>query len=338
MGRGHSGSENEDAEQDREYSSELSGGAGHKFSFSAGWARLSWCPIVVRPSQPLDAGRVMADLIGTASGIAVEGSDVTLSYGRHPVLRNADFALPAGAVTSLVGPNGAGKSSLLNAIVGLLPILSGSLTVLGRTPTEMRRHIGYVMQSAKVNDQLPVTVREVVTMGRFALRGAFGRLTTDDRRIVDESIDRLELGELTGRHLQELSGGQRQRVFVAQGLAQGGELLLLDEPVTGLDVVSRQRILDVVAEERSAGRTIVMTTHDLAEAADTDHVLLLAGRVVASGTPAEVLTSANLAEAYGGRLLRLADGMVLIDDPHHHAHGHDHAMCEEDDEHESSSS
>jgi manganese transport system ATP-binding protein len=125
-------------------------------------------------------------------------------------------------------------------------------------------------------------------------------------------------------------------VFVAQGLAQRGDVLLLDEPVTGLDVVSRQHILDVVAEERAAGRTIVMTTHDLSEAADTDHVLLLAGRVVASGTPTDVLTAANLAEAYGGRLLRLADGMVLIDDPHHHAHGHDHAMCAEDDEHAAS--
>ena len=129
-----------------------------------------------------------------------------------------------------------------------------------------------------------------------------------------------------------LSGGQRQRVFVAQGLAQQGEVLLLDEPVTGLDVVSRQRILDVVAEERAAGRTIVMTTHDLAEASTTDHVLLLAGRIVAAGSPAEVLTADHLADAYGGRLLRLADGMVLIDDPHHHAHGHDHTVCAEDDE------
>lgn len=267
-----------------------------------------------------------------ASAIAVEGHDVTLAYGRHPVLRDASFVLPTGAVTSLVGPNGAGKSSLLNAIVGLLPVESGTLTVNGGTPNDMRRHVGYVMQSAKVNDQLPVTVREVVSMGRFATRGAFGKMTSEDRQIVDESMDRLELGDLTRRHLHELSGGQRQRVFVAQGLAQGGDILLLDEPVTGLDVVSRQRILDVVDQERAAGRTIVMTTHDLSEAAETDHVLLLAGRVVASGTAEEVLTAANLAEAYGGRLLRLADGIVLIDDPHHHAHGHDHTVCEDDDE------
>jgi ABC-type Mn2+/Zn2+ transport system ATPase subunit len=272
----------------------------------------------------------MVDRVATA--VAVEGVDVTLAYGHHPVLVGADFLLPTGAVTSLVGPNGAGKSSLLNAIVGLLPVRSGSLLVEGREPVEMRRHVAYVMQSAKVNDQLPVTVREVVAMGRFAQHGAFGRMGPEDRSVVDEAIDRLELADLSRRHLHELSGGQRQRVFVAQGLAQQGDILLLDEPVTGLDVVSRRRILDVVAEERAAGRTIVMTTHDLTEAAETDHVLLLAGRVVASGSPAEVLTAANLADAYGGRLLRLADGMVLIDDPHHHAHGHDHALCDDDDE------
>jgi len=113
---------------------------------------------------------------------------------------------------------------------------------------------------------------------------------------------------------------------------QGADLLLLDEPVTGLDVVSRGVILDVVASERAAGRTVMMTTHDLAEASGTDHVLLLAGRVVAAGPPAEVLTTDNLAAAYGGRILRLSDGMVLIDDPHHHAPGHDHALCETDDE------
>lgn len=269
---------------------------------------------------------------------AVVGASVTLAYGRHPVLRDASFEIPSGAVTSLVGPNGAGKSSLLNAIVGLLPVQSGALEVLGHSPSDTRRLVAYVLQSAKVNDQLPVTVREVVTMGRFAIRGAFKLLTAEDRRIVDRSIERLELDGLAGRHLHELSGGQRQRVFVAQGLAQCGDVLLLDEPVTGLDVVSRQRILDVVDEERDAGRTIVMTTHDLSEAAETDHVLLLAGRVVASGTPSEVLTAAHLAEAYGGRLLRLADGMVVIDDPHHHAHGHDHAMCAEDDEHDVSAS
>lgn len=328
MGRRDPGTEDEDTDGHEESCSDLSSGAGHGFSFFDPWARLSRCPIVC----PIPSSTDAAIVTDRAPAIAVEGRNVSLAYGRHPVLRDATFALPAGAVTSLVGPNGAGKSSLLNAIVGLLPIESGTLSVVGRSPVEMRRHVAYVMQSAKVNEQLPVTVREVVTMGRYATRGALGPMSAADRGIVDAAIDRLELADLTGRHLGELSGGQRQRVFVAQGLAQDAEVLLLDEPVTGLDVVSRQRILDVVAEERSAGRTIVMTTHDLSEAAETDHVLLLAGRVVASGAADTVLTTENLAAAYGGRMLRLADGVVLIDDPHHHAHGHDHTVCEDDDE------
>lgn len=284
--------------------------------------------VAVQERTPVHPGSV-ARPSGEA---AVVGVGLSLAYGAHRVLSDATFALPSGAVTSLVGPNGAGKSSLLNAIVGLLPVGSGTLTVLGGEPDDMRRHVAYVMQSAKVDEHLPITVRESVAMGRFADRGAFGRLTSADRDAVDTAMERLEIADLARRHLHELSGGQRQRVFVAQGLAQQGDVLLLDEPVTGLDVVSRRRILDVVDEERTAGRTIVMTTHDLAEASGTDHVLLLAGRIVAAGAPTDVLTADHLAEAYGGRLLRLADGMVLLDDPHHHAHGHDHTVCAEDDE------
>ena len=262
----------------------------------------------------------------------IVGEGVVLAHGSHPVLRDADFTMAPGRVTTLVGPNGAGKSSLLDAIVGSLPLRAGSLLVDGRAPGAATGSVAYVLQSAKVNEHLPITAREVVAMGRYAERGAFGRMDASDREIVDESLARLELDALAGRHLHELSGGQRQRVFVAQGLAQQAPVLLLDEPVTGLDLVSRQRILDVVAAERAAGRTVVMTTHDLGEAAESDHVLLLAGRVVAEGRPDEVLTTDNLSEAYGGRLLRVADGMVLIDDPHHHAHGHDHALCEDDDD------
>lgn len=264
--------------------------------------------------------------------VAVEAADLVVAYGSHTVLSSATFTVPSGKVTSLVGPNGAGKSSLLNAIVGLVEPTTGSLSVLGAPAAKVRRRVAYVLQSAKVDERLPITVRETVVMGRYAARGAFGRLTAEDRRAVDLVLDRLDIADLARRHLHELSGGQRQRVFVAQGLVQGADLLLLDEPVTGLDVVSRGVILDVVAAERAAGRTVMMTTHDLAEASGTDHVLLLAGRVVAAGPPDEVLTTDNLAAAYGGRILRLSDGMVLIDDPHHHAPGHDHALCETDDE------
>lgn len=267
-----------------------------------------------------------------AGAPAVVGRKLGLAYGRHPVLVDAEFEIPSGAVTALVGPNGAGKSSLLNAMVGLLRVVSGRIDVLGGAPEDGRRRVAYVLQAARVDERLPITVREVVSMGRFARRGPFRRLRREDRIAVDEAMARLEVDGLATRQLHELSGGQRQRVFIAQGLAQQAELLLLDEPVTGLDLVSRRRILEVVDEERAAGRTVIMSTHDLAEAAETDHVLLLSGRVIASGPPSEVLTTDNLSRAYGGRLLRLAEGLVLIDDPHHHAPGHDHTVCATDDE------
>jgi manganese transport system ATP-binding protein len=146
---------------------------------------------------------------------------------------------------------------------------------------------------------------------------------------VAGAVERLELGDLLRRHLGELSGGQRQRVFVAQGLAQGADVLLLDEPVTGLDLPSAHRIREVVGEEAAAGRTVVLATHDLAEAAAADHVVLVAGRVVAAGPPATALTRDTLADAYGARLLRVDGDTLLLDEGAHHDHeGHDHALDE----------
>jgi ABC-type Mn2+/Zn2+ transport system ATPase subunit len=168
-----------------------------------------------------------------------------------------------------------------------------------------------------------VTVRDVVAMGRYA-NGRRDRRA--DRVAVDEALDRLELGGLTRRYLRELSGGQRQRALVAQGLAQRAEVLLLDEPVSGLDLASAERIATIVAEERAAGHAVVVATHDLAEAATADHAVLLAGRVVAAGRPAAVITPDSLAEAYGNRLLRVGGDILVVDDGAHgrggsHCHG-----------------
>lgn len=261
------------------------------------------------------------------TGPAVTGSAITMRYGSRMALVDADFELPAGAVTALVGPNGSGKSTLLSAIAGLMPLAQGSLTVLGRRAGDpmLAARVAYVLQSTAANESLPITVREVVTMARYPGRGAFGRLTSADRRAVDEALDRLEVADLADRHLRELSGGQRQRVLVAQGLAQSGDLLLLDEPVTGLDLSSRERILDTVASVRDAGGAVVIATHDLDDAERADHVLLLAGMVVAAGRPSEVITGDHLRQAYAGRY-RNADGAGHVIDEHlHHtvAHGAD---------------
>lgn len=253
---------------------------------------------------------------------AVEGTAVTVAYGGRTALRDCDVALPSGAVTALVGPNGSGKSTLLSAIAGLVPLAAGTLSVMGRRPGRagLTTDVAYVLQSTPANESLPVTVREVVTMARYARRGLLGRLDAEDRRAVDRALHRLHVADLADRHLRELSGGQRQRVLVAQGLAQDADLLLLDEPVTGLDLTSREGILSVVSEVRDAGGTVVVATHDLGDAERADHVVLLAGCVIAAGPPSTVITTPNLRAAYRGRHVDEFDEVHHLDE---HVHTHD---------------
>jgi manganese transport system ATP-binding protein len=177
--------------------------------------------------------------------------------------------------------------------------------------------VAYVLQSTSVSKILPISVREVVMMGRYAGRGLLGRLGPSDRVAVDLALGQVGLTDLASRSLHDLSGGQRQRVLVAQGLAQDHSLLLLDEPMGGLDLVSTTAIESVIREASAGGRTVVFTTHDLAQALAADQALLLAGRVVASGQPDEVLNPDNLARAYGLKVVRSADGRFMVDDPAH---------------------
>jgi ABC-type Mn2+/Zn2+ transport system ATPase subunit len=187
-------------------------------------------------------------------------------------------------------------------------------------PTESRRRVAYVLQTQHVASQLPVTAREVVSLGRAPSAGAIRRLRRSDRDAVDLALHRMELDELADRHLTEMSGGQRQRVFIAQGLAQDADVLLLDEPVAGLDLASTEQIRRAIADERAAGRTVVVATHDLDEAARSDCAVLLAGRVVACGAPAAVLTPDHLRTAYAGRVLDLGGHAIAVDDGAHHEH------------------
>ena len=250
---------------------------------------------------------------------AVVASDVVLGYGAHIAVDRSSFTIPRPGITAIIGPNGSGKSTILNAIAGLLAPLSGTLEVSGgRTGG---RRISYVLQTTKVNDHLPVTVEEVVTMGRYATAGWFGHLTSADRARVRSAMDRTGASEFRRRHLDELAGGQRQRTFLAQGLAQDHDILLLDEPLSGIDQPTARAIDQVIHNEVQDGCAVVVTTHDLTEAQVADHVILVKGRVVASGTPDKVITPAHLAQAYGGAVLHPDQGVPVIDDPAHAGHG-----------------
>jgi iron complex transport system ATP-binding protein len=255
---------------------------------------------------------------------AIVGRGVSAAYGATEVFSRSDFTIPDGGITALIGPNGSGKSTLLAMIAGLHPLASGEIDIspIGGRP----RRLAYVFQSTKINDTLPVTVREVVAMGRYPTTGPRRRFTPEDDRIVDDALRRMDITDLQTRHLKELSGGQRQRVFVAQGLAQDHDVLMLDEPLTGLDMPSARAIDDVIHDENSRGCTVMITTHDLSEARRADHVILLAGRVVSNGPPAEALADEHLTTAYGPHLLHDATSVPLIDDPAHitrepHRHG-----------------
>lgn len=241
-------------------------------------------------------------------------TDLRVRHEDVVALDGVSFEVPAGTSLGVIGANGSGKSTLLRTIAGLQRPSTGSVDTGGA-------HAAMVLQTTAVDSTLPVTVLDTVRMARYAQRGPWRRFRTEDHEIVAASMARLEIRDLADRPLHDLSGGQRQRVLVAQGLAQGAPILLLDEPVTGLDLVSRDVILEVVAEEARAGRIVCTSTHDLEEARRCDRVVLLAGRLVAEGPPEGVLTEENLRAAFEGRVLRLPGGELLLDDAHLHHHG-----------------
>jgi len=241
------------------------------------------------------------------AGLAI--ADLEVAYGGDTALRDVRLTVPQGSTLAVIGPNGSGKSTLLKAIVGLLPTAHGSIDTGGAT-------VALVLQSTDVDRSVPITVRDTVAMARYPARGLLRRFRAEDHACIDAAMARLDVDHLAHRQLHDLSGGQRQRVLVAQGVAQGADILLLDEPITGLDVVSREVILDVMVEERAAGRCVIMTTHSLGDARRCDQVLLLATRQIVAGPPDAVLREEHLRAAFGGRIVRVGDDFVL-DDPHH---------------------
>nr|WP_234323310.1 zinc ABC transporter ATP-binding protein AztA [Streptomyces bikiniensis] len=220
-------------------------------------------------------------------------TDLEAGYPGRPVLHQVTLDITALTMTALVGPNGSGKSTLLGVLAGVIPATSGQVwRSEGRPPA-------FVPQRTAVGDSLPLTVRGTVEMGRWGQRGLWHGQSRQDRAVVDSAMDRTAVGDLATRQLGELSGGQRQRVLIAQGLAQQSGLLLLDEPTTGLDPASRERIATLLAGLVADGTTVVQATHDLEAARAADTCLLLAeGRLVGRGAPGDVLTDDVLARAW----------------------------------------
>lgn len=241
---------------------------------------------------------------------ALQVRRLTVSYAARPAVWDADASFPAGAISAVVGPNGSGKSTLLKAALGLVPTETGNVTVLGHPLREARRRIAYVPQRESVDWDFPITVREVVEMGRYPRRGWFRRLGHDDRAAVDAALERVGMRGMADRQIGRLSGGQRQRAFVARALAQEADLLVLDEPFVGIDARTESTILSILGDIRDAGASVVMVHHDLATVRDTvDHVVMMNVRVIAQGAPEDVLVPANLRRAYGEPVGRAAEAV-----------------------------
>ncbi|ADB54158.1 metal ABC transporter ATP-binding protein [Conexibacter woesei] len=237
---------------------------------------------------------------GSDAAPALEVRRLTASYGARPVLWDVDASFPAGSLSAIVGPNGAGKSTLLKAALGLIPSDAGQALVAGRPIGAARDQVAYVPQRDAVDWDFPITVREVVEMGRYASTGWFRRVPRRDAMLVDDCLERVGMSAYRGRQIGQLSGGQRQRVFIARALAQQAPLLLMDEPFAGVDARTEASILELLGELRDEGRTVVVVHHDLGTVRGAfDWALLLNVRAVAEGPVADVITKETLARAYG---------------------------------------
>lgn len=233
---------------------------------------------------------------------AIEVSGATVRYGDVLALDDVTLAVEAGRVTGLIGMNGSGKSTLFKTIIGMLRPQRGNVLLGGTDPTTARRSglVGYVPQSEDVDWTFPVSVRDVVMMGRYGRQGPTRRTRPADRVAVDEALERVELSDLADRQIGQLSGGQRKRAFVARGIAQGGDILLLDEPFAGVDKRSEATIVRLLRELAASGSTVLVSTHDLhALPSLADEAVLLLRRVLFHGSVDEALTPENLARAFG---------------------------------------
>lgn len=258
----------------------------------------------------------------------VEMREVSFGYGSHdggpPVLDNVSLHLHRGQFAALVGPSGAGKTSLLKLLLGSLRATQGTITVAGqRVDGSPARQVAYVPQVETVDWNFPVTVEQVVLMGRARTSGWWPWPSAEDRRQVRGVLERLEIDNLAGRHIRNLSGGQQQRVFLARALIAQPDLLVLDEPTSGVDMRTSETVLHLLAELNGQGITVLMTTHDLnAAAAHAPWVICLNRTVIAEGPPEVVFTEATLNRTYGGDMVVVRqDGLLFVHQrPHPHTY------------------
>jgi ABC-type Mn2+/Zn2+ transport system ATPase subunit len=246
---------------------------------------------------------------------SIQMENVTVAYSGKVALHGANLALRAGSISGLVGMNGAGKSTLFKAIMGFVKPVTGQVLIEGLSlrSAQKRNLIAYVPQAEDVDWNFPVSVWDVVMMGRYGYMNFLRRPSLQDRQVVRQSLERLQMWELRDRQIGELSGGQKKRAFLARALAQQGNILLLDEPFTGVDIKTEKAMIDLLLELRSGGHTILISTHDLSSITTfCDQVVLINRTILAYGETSEVFTAENLSRTFGGSVGDLSLHKSLI--------------------------
>jgi len=238
---------------------------------------------------------------------AIDVEHLTVSYGPVPALLDISLQVPRGTLVGIIGPNGSGKSTLIKAILGFLRPDVGQVRIFGQPAERAKGRVAYVPQRGAVDWDFPITVREVALMGRYGQVPWWRDLSREDRRLADEALEMVRMLPFAHRQIGQLSGGQQQRVFMARAMAQGAEILLLDEPFAGVDAATERAILDVLQQTKRAGRTLLVVHHDLVTAGEYfDSLILIKQRLYAYGPPAAVLNSDLLSQVYEGELRAFA--------------------------------
>ena len=263
----------------------------------------------------------MNDLSGVNQIRGVKGlvvSEVTVTYRNgHTAIKDASFELPRGTIAALVGVNGSGKSTLFKSIMGFAPVTEGDVTILGKPVSDVLKEnlVAYVPQTEDVDWNFPVLVEDVVMMGRYGHMGFLRRPKSQDQVKVQEALQRVNMQDYRKRQIGELSGGQKKRVFLARALAQEGEVILLDEPFTGVDVKTEDTIIDLLRELRDEGKVILVSTHNLGSVPEfCDRTVLIKGTVLDYGPTETVFTQENLEKAFGGVLRHFVFGGTDLHD------------------------
>jgi manganese/iron transport system ATP-binding protein len=260
-------------------------------------------------------------IMGPSTRTLPEGltaKNVTVTYRNGlTALKAASFSIPKGTITALVGVNGAGKSTLFKAIMGFVPLAAGEISVLGMSVRQAQRQnlIAYVPQAEEVDWDFPVLVEDVVMMGRYGHMNFFRIPSRTDHKMVADALARVGMSDFRKRQIGELSGGQRKRVFLARALAQEGQVILLDEPFTGVDVNTEEQIVALMRDLRAEGRVMLVSTHNLGSVPEfCDRTIFVKGTVIASGPTEETFTEDNLKTAFGGALRHFVLGGADLHD------------------------